>query len=104
MTQVSIFSSEKEIVFCSIEFDVINPEAVATTVDLDVEHLTISNQDPVSELEIPSDEVVLLDKSVLNQDAFDKYVAVANTVTVPDGSEEPTTEEPTTAPAADYYM
>ena len=111
------FSSEKEIVFSSVEFDVINPEAVATTVDLDVEYLTISNQDPVSELEIPSDEVVLLDKSVLNQDAFDKYVAVAKTVTVPDGSEEPTTvepttveqptteepttEEPTTAPAAD---
>ena len=111
------FSSEKEIVFSSVEFDVINPEAVATTVDLDVEYLTISNQDPVSELEIPSDEVVLLDKSVLNQDAVDKYVAVAKTVTVPDGSvepttvepttveqpttEEPTTEEPTTAPAAD---
>ena len=95
------FSSEKEIVFSSVEFDVINPEAVATTVDLDVEYLTISNQDPVSELEIPSDEVVLLDKSVLNQDAVDKYVAVANTVTDPDGSEEPTTEEPTTAPAAD---
>ena len=111
------FSSEKEIVFSSVEFDVINPEAVATTVDLDVEYLTISNQDPVSELEIPSDEVVLLDKSVLNQDAFDKYVAVAKTVTVPDGSVEPTTvepttveqpttvepttEEPTTAPAAD---
>ena len=120
------FSSEKEIVFSSVEFDVINPEAVATTVDLDVEYLTISNQDPVSELEIPSDEVVLLDRSVLNQDAFDKYVAVAKTVTVPDGSEEtttvepttvepttvepttveptttePTTEEPTTAPAAD---
>ena len=33
--------------------------------------------------------------------AVDKYVAVANTVTDPDGSEEPTTEEPTTAPAAD---
>ena len=111
------FSSEKEIVFSSVEFDVINPEAVATTVDLDVEYLTISNQDPVSELEIPSDEVVLLDKSVLNQDAVDKYVAVAKTVTVPDGSVEPTTvepttveqpttvepttEEPTTAPAAD---
>ena len=106
------FSSEKEIVFSSVEFDVINPEAVATTVDLDVEYLTISNQDPVSELEIPSDEVVLLDKSVLDQDAVDKYVAVAKTVTVPDGSEEPTTvepttveqpttEEPTTAPAAD---
>ena len=95
------FSSKKEIVFCSIEFDVINPEAVATTLDLDVEYLTISNQDPVSELEIPSDEVMLLDKSVLNQDAVDKYVAVANTVTDPDGSEEPTTEEPTTAPAAD---
>ena len=90
------FSSEKEIVFSSVEFDVINPEAVATTVDLDVEYLTISNQDPVSELEIPSDEVVLLDKSVLNQDAFDKYVAVAKTVTVPDGSVEPTTVEPTT--------
>ena len=90
------FSSEKEIVFSSVEFDVINPEAVATTVDLDVEYLTISNQDPVSELEIPSDEVVLLDKSVLDQDAFDKYVAVAKTVTVPDGSEEPTTVEPTT--------
>ena len=44
---------------------------------------------------------MLLDKSVLNQDAVDKYVAVANTVTDPDGSEEPTTEEPTTAPAAD---
>ena len=95
------FSSEKEIVFSSVEFDVINPEAVATTVDLDVEYLTISNQDPVSELEIPSDEVVLLDRSVLNQDAVDKYVAVAKTVTVPDGSEEPTTVEPTTAPAAD---
>ena len=111
------FSSEKEIVFSSVEFDVINPEAVATTVDLDVEYLTISNQDPVSELEIPSDEVVLLDKSVLDQDAVDKYVAVAKTVTVPDGSVEPTTvepttveqpttvepttEEPTTAPAAD---
>ena len=106
------FSSEKEIVFSSVEFDVINPEAVATTVDLDVEYLTISNQDPVSELEIPSDEVVLLDKSVLNQDAVDKYVAVAKTVTVPDGSvepttveqpttTEPTTEEPTTTPAAD---
>ena len=111
------FSSEKEIVFSSVEFDVINPEAVATTVDLDVEYLTISNQDPVSELEIPSDEVVLLDKSVLSQDAVDKYVAVAKTVTVPDGSVEPTTvepttveqpttvepttEEPTTAPAAD---
>ena len=106
------FSSEKEIVFSSVEFDVINPEAVATTVDLDVEYLTISNQDPVSELEIPSDEVVLLDKSVLNQDAVDKYVAVAKTVTVPDGSvepttvepttvEQPTTVEPTTAPAAD---
>ena len=90
------FSSEKEIVFSSVEFDVINPEAVATTVDLDVEYLTISNQDPVSELEIPSDEVVLLDKSVLDQDAVDKYVAVAKTVTVPDGSEEPTTVEPTT--------
>ena len=90
------FSSEKEIVFSSVEFDVINPEAVATTVDLDVEYLTISNQDPVSELEIPSDEVVLLDRSVLNQDAVDKYVAVAKTVTVPDGSEEPTTVEPTT--------
>ena len=95
------FSSEKEIVFSSVEFDVINPEAVATTVDLDVEYLTISNQDPVSELEIPSDEVVLLDRSVLDQDAVDKYVAVAKTVTVPDGSEEPTTVEPTTAPAAD---
>ena len=35
------------------------------------------------------------------KDAVDKYVAVANTVTDPDGSEEPTTEEPTTAPAAD---
>ena len=95
------FSSEKEIVFSSVEFDVINPEAVATTVDLDVEYLTLSNQDPVSELEIPSDEVMLLDKSVLDQDAVDKYVAAANTVTDPEGTEEPTTVEPTTAPAAD---
>ena len=37
----------------------------------------------------------------LSQEVFDKYVVANNTVTDPDASEEPTTEEPTTAPAAD---
>ena len=94
-------TSSKEIVFASAEFEVIDPEATATTIDLDVQVLRLSNIDPVTFQTIGDEEVEVVNKSVVNQEVMDKYVAAAKTVTDPDGSEEPTTEEPTTAPVAD---
>ena len=94
-------TTSKEIVFASAEFEVIDPEATATTVNLDVQVLRLSKVDPATDMEIGDEEVSVADKSIVDQEVFDKYVVANNTVTDPDGSEEPTTEEPTTAPAAD---
>ena len=89
-------SQSKEIVFASAEFEVINPDAVETTVDLKVNEATLVNYNAEEDLIIPESEVEVCNKATLNQEAYDKYVAVAKTVTDPDGS-----EEPSTAPAAD---
>ena len=94
-------TTSKEIVFASAEFEVIDPEATATTVNLDVQVLRLSKVDPATDMEIGDEEVSVADKSIVDQEVFDKYVVANNTVTDPDGSVEPTTEEPTTAPAAD---
>ena len=94
-------TTSKEIVFASAEFEVIDPEATATTVNLDVQVLRLSKVDPATDMEIGDEEVSVADKSIVDQEVFDKYVVANNTVTDPDASEEPTTEEPTTAPAAD---
>ena len=94
-------TTSKEIVFASAEFEVIDPEATATTVNLDVQVLRLSKVDPATDQTIGDEEVELVNKSILNQKVFDENVAVNNTVTDPDGSDEPATEEPTTAPAAD---
>ena len=94
-------TTSKEIVFASAEFEVIDPEATATTVNLDVQVLRLSKVDPATDMEIGDEEVSVADKSIVDQEVFDKYVVANNTVTDPDGSEEPTTEEPSTAPAAD---
>ena len=94
-------TTSKEIVFASAEFEVIDPEATATTVNLDVQVLRLSKVDPATDQTIGNEEVELVNKSILNQKVFDENVAVNNTVTDPDGSDEPATEEPTTAPAAD---
>ena len=94
-------STSKEIVFASAEFEVIDPTATETTVNLDASVITLVNIDPETEMEKPEDEVVVSNLGYIDQEAFDKYVAVAKTVTDPEGTEEPTTEEPTTAPAAD---
>ena len=92
-------TSSKEIVFASAEFKVIDPSATETTIDLDVQVLRLSNVDPDTELTITEEEVEVMNFG-LNQENYDKYVSVCKTVTVPDGSEEPTvaptTEEATT--------
>ena len=94
-------TTSKEIVLASAEFEVIDPEATATTINLDVQVLRLSKVDPVTDQTIGDEEVELANKSIVSQEVLDKNVVATNTVTDPDGSEEPTTEEPTTAPAAD---
>ena len=101
-TTLSLYdTTSKEIVFASAEFEVIDPEATETTVDLDVQVLRLSKVDPATDQTIGEEEVSVVDKSIVDQDVSGKYVIGTNTVTDPDGSEEPTTEEPSTAPAAD---
>ena len=94
-------TTSKEIVLASAEFEVIDPEATATTINLDVQVLRLSKVDPVTDQTIGDEEVELANKSIVSQEVLDKNVVATNTVTDPDGSEEPTTEEPTTTPAAD---
>ena len=89
-------TTSKEIVFASAEFEVIDPEATATTVDLDVQVLRLSNVDPKTQQTITAKEVEVVNQSIVDQDVSDKYVIGTKTVTDPDGS-----EEPSTAPAAD---
>ncbi len=101
-TTLSLYdTTSKEIVFASAEFEVINPEATATTVDLDVQVLRLSKVDPANGMTDGKEEVELANKSIVSQEIFDKNVAGTKTVTDPDDSDEPATEEPSTAPAAD---
>ena len=92
-------STSKEIVLASAEFEVIDPSATETTVDLDVQVLRLSKVDPDTELSI-SEEVVEITHSGLNQENYDKFVTVCKTDSAPVTSEEttvaPTTEEVTT--------
>ena len=49
-TTLSLYdTTSKEIVFASAEFEVIDPEATATTVDLDVQVLRLSKVDPATD-------------------------------------------------------
>ena len=97
-------STSKEIVLASAEFEVIDPSATETTVDLDVQVLRLSKVDPDTELSI-SEEVVEITHSGLNQENYDKFVTVCKTDSAPVSSEEttvaPTTEEPTEAPTTE---
>ena len=107
-------STSKEIVLASAEFEVIDPSAAETTVDLDVQVLRLSKVDPDTELSISKEEVEITNFG-LNQENYDKFVTVCKTDSVPVSSEEttvaptteeattvaPTTEEPTEAPTTE---
>ena len=92
-------STSKEIVLASAEFEVIDPSATETTVDLDVQVLRLSKVDPDTELSISKEEVEITNFG-LNQENYDKFVTVCKTDSAPVSSEEttvaPTTEEATT--------
>ena len=99
-TNLSLYNStSKEIVIASAEFEVIDPSATETTVDLDVQVLRLSKVDPDTELSISKEEVEITNFG-LNQENYDKFVTVCKTDSAPVSSEEttvaPTTEEATT--------
>ena len=92
-------STSKEIVFASAEFEVIDPSATETTVNLDAQVLRLSKVDPDTEYTITEEEVEITNFG-LNQENYDKFVTVCKTDSAPVTSEEttvaPTTEEATT--------
>ena len=107
-------STSKEIVFASAEFEVIDPSATETTVNLDAQVLRLSKVDPDTEYTITEEEVEITNFG-LNQENYDKFVTVCKTDSAPVSSEEttvaptteeattvaPTTEEPTEAPTTE---
>ena len=99
-TNLSLYNStSKEIVFASAEFEVIDPSATETTVNLDAQVLRLSKVDPDTDYTITEEEVEITNFG-LNQENYDKFVTVCKTDSVPVSSEEttvaPTTEEATT--------
>ena len=99
-TNLSLYNStSKEIVFASAEFEVIDPSATETTVNLDAQVLRLSKVDPDTDYTITEEEVEITNFG-LNQENYDKFVTVCRTDSVPVSSEEttvaPTTEEATT--------
>ena len=99
-TNLSLYNStSKEIVFASAEFEVIDPSATETTVNLDAQVLRLSKVDPDTDYTITEEEVVITNFG-LNQENYDKFVTVCKTDSAPVSSEEttvaPTTEEATT--------
>ncbi len=114
-TNLSLYNStSKEIVFASAEFEVIDPSATETTVNLDAQVLRLSKVDPDTDYTITEEEVEITNFG-LNQENYDKFVTVCKTDSVPVSSEEttvaptteeattvaPTTEEPTEAPTTE---
>ena len=114
-TNLSLYNStSKEIVFASAEFEVIDPSATETTVNLDAQVLRLSKVDPDTDYTITEEEVEITNFG-LNQENYDKFVTVCKTDSVPVTSEEttvaptteeattvaPTTEEPTEAPTTE---
>ena len=99
-TNLSLYNStSKEIVFASAEFEVIDPSATETTVNLDAQVLRLSKVDPDTDYTITEEEVEITNFG-LNQENYDKFVTVCKTDSAPVTSEEttvaPTTEEATT--------
>ena len=99
-TNLSLYNStSKEIVFASAEFEVIDPSATETTVNLDAQVLRLSKVDPDTDYTITEEEVEITNFG-LNQENYDKFVTVCKTDSAPVSSEEttvaPTTEEATT--------
>ena len=99
-TNLSLYNStSKEIVFASAEFEVIDPSATETTVNLDAQVLRLSKVDPDTDYTITEEEVEITNFG-LNQENYDKFVTVCKTDSAPVTSEEttvaPTTEEVTT--------
>ena len=99
-TNLSLYNStSKEIVFASAEFEVIDPSATETTVNLDAQVLRLSKVDPDTGYTITEEEVEITNFG-LNQENYDKFVTVCKTDSAPVSSEEttvaPTTEEATT--------
>ena len=99
-TNLSLYNStSKEIVFASAEFEVIDPSATETTVNLDAQVLRLSKVDPDTGYTITEEEVEITNFG-LNQENYDKFVTVCKTDSAPVSSEEttvaPTTEEVTT--------
>ena len=99
-TNLSLYNStSKEIVFASAEFEVIDPSATETTVNLDAQVLRLSKVDPDTDYTITEEEVEIINFG-LNQENYDKFVTVCKTDSAPVSSEEttvaPTTEEATT--------
>ena len=114
-TNLSLYNStSKEIVFASAEFEVIDPSATETTVNLDAQVLRLSKVDPDTDYTITEEEVEITNFG-LNQENYDKFVTVCKTDSAPVSSEEttvaptteeattvaPTTEEPTEAPTTE---
>ena len=114
-TNLSLYNStSKEIVFASAEFEVIDPSATETTVNLDAQVLRLSKVDPDTDYTITEEEVEITNFG-LNQENYDKFVTVCKTDSAPVTSEEttvaptteeattvaPTTEEPTEAPTTE---